>query len=211
MTAIGRTVALCAVFITAVVGMFVYSTLRTPVLSEEEMRERGVFLLPRPRAIAEIDLQDHTGARFTKATLEGKWSFIFFGFTHCPDICPTSMSVLGQVALGLERNNNPNANQFQGILVTVDPERDTAEKLGTYATAFSPSFLGVRGTRAKTAEFATQLNVAFAKVPDGDGYTMDHTGNIVIVNPMGHYHGFVKLPHDPETISLSFQSLVAGF
>ena len=211
MSPIARTVSLCVVFITAVVAMFVYTTVQTPQLSDEELRERGVFILPRPRALAEINLDSHTGAAFTNATLEGKWSFIFFGFTHCPDICPTSMSVLGQVARGLKLDRVENADAFQGILVTVDPERDTLEKLGTYATAFAPDFIGVRGDRASLAEFATQVNVAFAKVPEGDGYTMDHTGNFVILNPMGHYHGFLKLPHDAETIRLTFQSLAARF
>ena len=211
MTPVARTVTLCVVFITAVVGMFVYSTLQTPQLSDEELRARGVFILPRPRALTEINLASHTGEAFTNTTLEDKWSFVFFGFTNCPDICPTSMSVLGQVARGLQRDRVDNAEQFQGILVTVDPERDTLDKLGVYATAFAPDFLGVRGDRAQIAEFATQVNVAFAKVPEGDGYTMDHTGNIVILNPMGHYHGFVKLPHDAQTIRLAFQSLAARF
>lgn len=211
MSPIAKTVGLCLVFITAVVGMFVYSTVRTPQLSEGELRERGVYILPRPRAVTAFELTQHSGAPFTNADLEGKWSFVFFGFTHCPDVCPTSMAVLGQVARTLKNTQADFAEQFQGVLVTVDPERDTLEKLGTYATAFAPDFLGVRADREATANFATEVNVAFAKVPDGDGYTMDHTGNFVIFNPKGHYHGFIKIPHDAETIRLAFQTLAANF
>jgi protein SCO1/2 len=97
--------------------------------------------------------------------------------------------------------------------------------LGAYATAFSPRFLGVTGSREGLVELTTQLNVAFAKVPLAealtqgapspealaDAYTVDHTGNIVIINPRGHYHGFIKLPHDPETIRLTFQTLASQF
>lgn len=212
MSPIARTVALCSVFIFLVVSMFVYSTLQTPQLSEEELRERGVFLLPRPRDIAPFELHDHTGATFDNERLRGQWTFLFFGFTTCPDICPTAMSVLGQVDAKLRQASPEEANGFQGALVTVDPERDTAEVLGPYATAFSPRFIGVLGDRETTAVFAQQLNASFAKVPTEDGgYTMDHTGNIIIINPRGHYHGFIKLPHDAETIRLAYQSLAARF
>lgn len=216
---IRSTVGLCLVFITIVVSMFVLSVTREPQLSIEEMRSKGVFILPRPRDIAPFELIDHQGRTFDNDRLKDKWSFVFFGFTNCPDVCPTSMSVLGQVERALLANNLETSAQFQGVLVTVDPERDKAEALGAYATAFSPRFWGITGGREALAEVARQVNVAFAKVPlrDAQGtpvpgtYTMDHTGNIVIINPKGHYHGFIKLPHDAETIRLTFQTLVSQF
>ena len=194
--------------------MFVFSTLQTPQLSEEEMRNRGVFLLPVPRDIAPFELSSKNGETFENNNLKGVWSFVYFGFTHCPDICPTTMSVLGQVERQLQQQQHEDADRFRGVLVTVDPERDTLEKLNQYVTAFSPRFVGARGSREMTAQFAQQVNVAFAKVPSqdsADGYTMDHTGNIVIINPKGHYHGFIKLPHEAETIRLTFQTLAASF
>ena len=111
------------------------------------------------------------------------------------------------------------AERFKVRLVSVDPDADTLERLGQYVGAFSSSFLGVRGERADLVKFTDQVNVAFAKVPlrspvsdsDAQGYTVDHTGNIVIINPRGHYHGFIKLPHKAETIRLSYQTLDAQF
>ncbi len=212
MSPVARTVLLCLAFIAIVLAVLVVSITRTPQLSEEELAERGVFLLPKPRELPDFGLTDHTGAAFARAQLEGGWTFMFFGFTHCPDICPTSMAVLGQVERALHKTNPQVANPFRGVLVTVDPERDTAEVLGQYATAFSPRFLGVMGTREETAKLATAVNVAFAKVPDGKGgYTMDHTGHIVIFNPYGHFHGFIKLPHQAETIRLTYSTLDAQF
>ncbi|MEQ8691836.1 MAG: SCO family protein [Pseudomonadales bacterium] len=213
MSAVAKTVALCATFITIVVVMFVYSTLRTPQLSDEELRARGVFILPRPRDLAPFELTDQQGQPFDNADLQGKWSFIFFGFTHCPDICPTSMSVLGQVERELLESGGQDPDQpFQGILISVDPERDTLDKLGPYAEAFSPRFIGATGSREALVELTTQVNVAFAKVPDGDGgYTIDHSGQLVLINPRGHFHGFIKLPHQKETIRLAYQSLAARF
>jgi len=211
-TPVARTVSLCLVFIVVVVSLSVYSKLRTPALSEDEMRQRGVFLLPRPRDIAPFALTDQNGATYDNERLQGTWSFVFFGFTNCPDVCPTTMSEMGKAARALQVGG-PAADAFQGVLITVDPERDTQALLGRYAEAFSPTFLGVRGERAALADFAQQVSAAFGKVPSDDeiGYTMDHTGNIVIINPRGHYHGFMKLPHDAETIRLVYQTLAASF
>lgn len=225
MSTIKSTVLLCFVFISIVLVMFVISVTRVPQLSVEEMRSKGVFILPRPRDIAEFELRDHTGAAFDRTNFEGRWSFVFFGFVSCPDVCPTSMAVLGAVDRQLQSGDSELAEQFQGILVSVDPDRDTLETLGAYVTAFSPRFLGVTGSREELVELTTQVNVAFAKAPLtetlaqgmqnpealANAYTVDHTGNIVIINPRGHYHGFIKLPHDPETIRLTFQTLAAQF
>jgi protein SCO1 len=211
MSSVARTVSLCLVFIALVLGMLVYSKLRVPQLSDEELRAQGVFLLPRPRDIAPFALTDHNGAKFDNARLLDHWTFVFFGFTHCPDICPITMSEMGKAYAQLRQTGDQ--AEFQGVLVTVDPERDTADVLGPYAQAFAPEFMGVLGDREAIGFFASQVNAAFGKVPSDDeaGYTMDHTGNIIIINPMGHYHGFIKLPHKAETIRLTYQSLAARF
>jgi len=213
-TGLQKTVALCLGFVAVVVGLFVYSVTRTPVLSAEQLREQGVFILPRPREIAAIELGTHAGEPFTLEDLQGHWTFAFFGFTNCPDVCPTTMAVLGQARRMLGEDE-----AFQGVLVTVDPERDDAETLAAYVTAFSPDFIGVRGSREAIAGFAEQVNVAFAKVPvldengepRADAYQVDHSANIVIINPRGHYHGFIKYPQQADTIVAAFRSLAADF
>ncbi|MFW6093254.1 MAG: SCO family protein [Pseudomonadota bacterium] len=212
MSRIAVTVTLLLAFVAVVLGAFIYSVTREPVLSDEELKERGVFVLPTPREIVDVDMVTHTGEPFTEADLEGDWSFLFFGFTNCPDICPTSMAVMAQAEQVLEEESPERADAFQGILVSVDPERDDQQTLARYVRAFSEDFMGVRGSIEETAEFATQVNVAFAKVPSEDGeYEVDHTGNIIIVNPRGHYHGFIRMPHEAETIVSAFRSLEARF
>lgn len=203
------TVALSLAFVAVVLGMFYYSVTRTTTLSDEQLRNRGVFVLPTPREIAPFELTTHTGQPFTVAQLQGRWSFVFFGFTNCPDICPTSMSVLAQAERQLHEEAVDGAERFQGILVTVDPERDDADTLAGYVQAFSTDFVGVRGDRAATAEFATQLNVAFMMVPGEPDYQVDHTANIVIINPHGHYHGFARMPHQADTIVEAFRALAS--
>lgn len=213
MSPVARTVALCLAFVAIVLGMLYHSVTRVPVLDEDQLRELGVFILPRPREIAPFELETQAGEPFTVADLEGRWSFIFFGFANCPDICPTSMSAMGIAERELEDAGMVEDAPFQGILVTVDPERDDAATLGKYVAAFSPRFLGVRGDREATAKLATQVNVAFAQVPDatGEGYQVDHTANIVIINPRGHYHGFIRMPHKAETLVSAYRSLAATF
>jgi protein SCO1/2 len=220
MATIRSTVLLCLGFITIVVGMFVISVTRTPQLSDEELRAAGVFLLPQPRALAEFQLQDQFGENFVLENLENKWTFIFFGFTNCPDICPTSMAELGRAERALHNADDMAEHPLQGVLVSVDPDHDTPDRLGKYAEAFSPRFLGVSGQRESLVALTQQVNVAFAKVPmpmarqapgSESGYTVDHTGNLVIINPRGHYHGFIKLPHKSETIRLTYQTLAAQF
>ena len=210
MNGVRTTVAFCVLFIAVVLAAFVYNTTRTKVLSFDELREHGSIMLPKPRALAEVNLSTDAGAPFTAASLEGKWNFLFFGFTNCPDICPTSMSIMGQSYNELSAEEQA---EFRGILVTVDPERDDAESLGTYARAFSPSFTGVTGSIAELAKFGTQVNAAFQKMPgqNGEPYTMDHTGNIVIVNPYGHYHGFIKMPHTRAKLIETYRALRASF
>lgn len=212
MTPLRRTVVLCLLFVAVVLGGFVYSVTRAPVLSDAELAERGVFLFPEPREIEPFQLTAHTGEPFTLEDLQGRWSFLFFGFTNCPDVCPTAMSVLGQARRRIEAEYPEVADEFQGVLVTVDPERDDRRTLARYVRAFSPDFVGVRGERAATAGLATNVNVVFAKVPaDGGGYQVDHSANIVIVNPRGHYHGFAKRPHQADTIVAAFTALREGW
>lgn len=212
MTGVRGTVTLCLVFIAVVVGMFVYSTTRTVTLSVEELGTKGVVTLDRPRDIVPFALTTAEGKPFSNASLLGNWTFIFFGFTNCPDICPVSMSVMAQAEQRLRADDAKLAEQFQGVLVSVDPERDTPEVLGPYVQAFSKKFVGVYGSRELVAAFAQQLNATFAKVPDGNGgYQMDHTGTIAIINPKGHYHGFIKMPHKADVVAMAFRSYATDF
>ena len=222
MSTIKSTVLLCFVFIGIVLVMFVISVLRVPQLSVEEMRNKGVFL-PTPRDIAAFELTDHISRTFDRSSINGRWSFIFFGFVSCPDVCPTSMSVLGKVDRQLQASDPELAEQFQGILVSVDPERDSIENLARYATAFSPRFLGVTGPREDLVGLTTQVNVAFAKVPLAEPaprkcFWMSQPMLIPSITQAtsslsipGATITASLLPHDSETIRLTFQTLASQF
>ncbi len=209
---IRATVLMCLALISIVVVLFVLKVLRTSSLDETALRELGVILLPTPRELIVDGLTTDSGEGFTTQNLTGAWTLLFFGFTNCPDVCPTTMAELGVAKRELVQKVPEVAQQMQVVLVTVDPDRDDPETLGRYVKAFSPDFVGVNGTRESIAKFATQVNVAFGKVPDGEGgYTVDHTGNIVIINPRGHYAGFIKLPHKASTIRDAMISMVERY
>ena len=206
------TVLLCVALIAVVVALFVHKVTRSSTLDETALKDLGVVLLPTPREISIDGLTTDSGEIFSAQNMQGGWTLLFFGFTNCPDICPTTMAELSKARKALDQTSPDVAKEMRVVLVTVDPERDNAETLRRYTRAFSPEFYGVTGTRESIARFATQVNVAFGKVPDdAGGYTVDHSGNIVIVNSHGHYQGFIKMPHRASTIQDTMRSLVERY
>jgi protein SCO1/2 len=198
-------------FMALVTGAFVANVLREPVLDEAELREQGTFVLPEPRPVAPEGLTDQRGDSFDADDLVGHWSFVFFGFTSCPDVCPIALSALAQVERRLaEEHEDRLLGEFATVFVSVDPERDDQTKIADYVAAFSPRFTGVRGSLEDLAEFARQVNAAFMKVPgQGDDYMIDHTANIVVIDPEGRYRAFIRLPHEPDKLLLAYRSLAA--
>lgn len=211
--AVRNSVLLSLTFAALVLGAYVANVLREPLLDADALREQGVFVLPEPRAIAPAGLTDHTGAPFDAGDLAGRWTFAFFGFTSCPDVCPVALAALAQVERSLaESGDSALHDAFAGVLVSVDPERDTPEAIAKYVGAFSPRFVGVTGDPAALAEFGRQVNAAFMKVPgQGADYLIDHTANIVVIDPSGRYHAFIRLPHEPAKILMAYRSIAAAY
>jgi protein SCO1/2 len=204
-----NTLLACVAFMLLVLALFVNNMLRDPLPTDEQLRELGIVLLPTPREVAPFELVDDDGEPFTNEDLEGHWTLAYFGFTNCPDICPVTLSVLGNARRQLAEAGE--ADPFEGLLVTVDPERDTPEVLAEYVPYFHPDFEGATGDPEEIARLAAQVSVAYARVPepDGDGYTMDHTGNLVIFNPRGDYEGLIRMPHTPQQIVTAWRTLQA--
>src|SRR5690606_23657827 len=150
------------------------------IMSVAELRVNGAIVFDKPRIINEFQLIDHNAEAFTLQNLKAKWTLVYFGFTHCPDICPTTLAKLSQVVKQLDDDI---ANETQVLMISVDPARDTPEKLQEYVPYFHPDFIGVTGEFVQIMSVAQNVNVAFNKVMLDDDYTVDHTGNIVLINP----------------------------
>ena len=186
-----------------VVGLFFYSFLAPKTLSPEALRDLGYYGFPESRVIKPFNLVDHNGHEVTLANLKGEWQLMFFGFTYCPDICPTTMGVLDRAIADLDVKP-------QVVMVSVDPERDTPEALARYVPSFNPNFIGYTGDFENIVGLATNVNVAFGKVPGREPgtYTMDHAASIIVVDPAGRYAGFIKAPHQATNISQIISSLM---
>lgn len=191
-------------FISLIMGMFLYTFFSThDHLTDEQAAELGFYRFDQPRVISSFDLVDQNGDHVGLENLRGQWSLLFFGFTYCPDICPTTMGVLNRAVQRMEKDP-------QVVLVSVDPERDRPEQMKNYINAFNPEFEGYTGTHAEITKLATQVNVAFGKVPGREPgtYTVDHSASIVVVDPEGRYAGFIKTPHNEMNIKRIVESLI---
>ncbi|MEH6566639.1 MAG: SCO family protein [Halopseudomonas sp.] len=117
----------------------------------------------------------------TEQSFAGKWQLVVFGFTHCPDICPTTLSTVGQVM----DNLGEQASQLQPLFITLDPQRDTPARLAEYSRFFDPRILGLSGSPMQVRDAASAFGVYFRKVPMDTGYTLDHTTTLFLVSPQG--------------------------
>jgi protein SCO1/2 len=152
-----------------------------------------------------FSLTDHTGKPRTLADFRGKAVVVFFGFTHCPDVCPTALGTLAEA----KRQLGPDGERVQGIFISLDPERDTPKLLANYVPAFDASFLGLVGDAQATAEVAKEFKVMYQKSPGKtpDSYTIDHSAGMFVFDPegrlrlyVGHGQGADALAHDLREI-----------
>ena len=194
-------------FILLVVYGFIWRINQPVIMSNEELRINGAVVLDTPRIFSDFELEDHRGQVFNKARLQGVWSIVFFGFTHCPDICPTTLATLNQTYSKLKDSEK---QRLQVVMISLDPERDTLEKLAEYVPYFNPEFIGVTGNQHLIRRLSAELNIAYNQVPlNGDDYTVDHSTQLVLINPRGDYHGFFKAPHTEIMMRSTWRSIDA--
>jgi len=199
--------ALVAVMVVFIVGV-THKILSPRIMSKHELSANGAIVFDKPRIIPEFNLIDQQGQAFTKEQLKGQWTLVFFGFTTCPDICPTTLASLSKVYGKL---NDDIRDKTQIVLLSVDPARDTPEKLEEYVGFFNKNFVGVTGDFFEVKSLADKLNVAFNKVVTGDDYTIDHSAHLVLINPYGDYHGIFKPPFELARLKVTYQSIVSSF
>ncbi|SDY03010.1 protein SCO1/2 [Collimonas sp. OK242] len=151
-------------------------------------------------------LTDHTGKPRTLADYKGKAVLVFFGYTQCPDVCPTTMVEMADVMKEL----GPLASKVQVLFITVDPERDTQELLSKYVPAFDPNFVGLYGDQAATDKVAKEFRVFYQKVPGKTpgSYTMDHTAGSYVFDPEGHIRLFIRHGQGADPIAHDLKLLL---
>jgi protein SCO1/2 len=165
---------------------------------------------PEPRPLQTFDLVDHTGKHFGNKELEGNWTFMFFGYTHCPDVCPTTMTTLNSVAQRLE--DQPENARF--VFISIDPERDSPEQLSRFVPYFNKEFIGVTGAPEDLERLTGQLGIMYARALENTsagGYIMDHTASILLFDPDGHFHAVFSPPFTPEQLTRDFVKLSKAY
>jgi protein SCO1/2 len=151
-------------------------------------------------------LVDQNGKTVTDADLKGKWSLIYFGYTHCPDACPTT---LNEIAIALD-DLGPKRDAVRPVFITVDPERDTPEVLKSYVTSFDAPILALTGTPEAVAQAAKDYRVYYAKHPEpGGDYSMDHSSVIYVMDPEGRFTATFTPESSPEDIAARLKKLLA--
>ena len=188
-------------------GLFVNKVLTPKNLSIEEFKDLGVYLREPARNIRDFELINTDNKPFSQEDFIGNWNLIFFGFSFCPDICPITMSLLAKVQSSLETDEK---NKVDFFMVTVDPARDSPAALRKYLDNFSKTFIGLTGTLDQIYNFSTQVNAPFSPVlnQEGSHYTVDHSGNIILINPEGKLAGIFKMPHDQKNITVAISDLI---
>ena len=189
-----------AVVLFAVIAMaagFWLATQLTQRPTQELPQIQGSVINP-PRQLAVPELIRHDGEAFTNEDLKGQWTLVFFGYTHCPDICPITMNVLAAA------KQKATADFPQVMLISVDPQRDSIELLADYVHYFDPEFIGVTGDENMIQALTLQTSVVYMKVPGASGnekdYLVDHSSSILLINPEGQLAAFLKAPHTPSSI-----------
>lgn len=154
--------------------------------------------LPQSIKLSGINLYDQNAQSIHEQNLLGRWSLVFFGYTYCPDVCPTTLAELNRVA------SKVTSDELQVVLVSVDPERDTPKQLKSYIEYFNPKFQAWSGDINNIETLARQMHIFFQKQAYGESdetYLMDHSSQVVLVNPQGEYVGFFTAPLKPNEIS----------
>lgn len=170
---------------------------------------RAVTLLPTPRTLPAFSLQQADGSALTPDTLKGHWTVVFLGFTHCPDVCPTTLAQLA----GAQKQwaAMPDASRPRVLFVSADPERDTPQIVADYAHAFHPDTLAATAPVPQLEAFARSLSLVFMKVPGASGdpsdYSIDHSAALVLLDPQARMAGVAQPPFDVKGIAADLETL----
>lgn len=164
---------------------------------------QAMTVIEPAQPLAEFALRDDRGDVFDRDRLRGRWTFLFFGYTQCPDVCPAAMMTFKQVraqAGGRERN-------VQYVLVSVDPERDSGARLGEYVRYFDPEFIGATGSHAELAQLTKPMGVYYARSGAGKDYQVNHSSAIFLIDPEVRFRALLAQPHVPGAIAAGLETL----
>lgn len=197
--------------IAVVVSLFVYTMTQPRIMGVKDLVANGAITYEEPKQLRPFTLIDQNGRDFTQENFKGKWTVLFFGFSHCGGFCPTTLAMLKEFHQQLKPDIT---DQTQIVMVSVDPKRDTPERLKEYMQAFNPEFIGLTGLEGFIQLLSNQLFIAYERnteeSPDKN-YQVPHGEQLVLINPNGDYHGFFKPPFSLGRLKTTYQSIVLQY
>ena len=193
MTRTQTTVFVLVTLVALVLGLTVNKVLNSKGQGDPTvLLDAGIVLLPQSRNLPELSLTNQDGQTVAVDQLKDQWSLLFFGYTFCPDICPATLAQLRQL-----QGQLPPAtlSKLRIVMVTVDPHRDTPEQLKKYLDYFDAGFIGLTGEQATIQKLANGISIPFIPADTSkENYTVDHSGNLVLLGPDGKQRGFIRAP-----------------
>jgi protein SCO1/2 len=193
MTRTQKTVFILVAIVTLIMGLTVYRVLSgNNQGAQVGMIDAGIILLPQSRPLPDMAMTNQDGQAVSLSDLKGKWTLLFFGYTFCPDICPTTLAQLRQIKSELPKEAVSN---LRVVLVSVDPNRDTPQQLKQYLGYFDKDFVGLSAPVVQIQKLANAVSIPFIPADTSKpNYTVDHSGNLVILGPDGTQRGFIRAP-----------------
>ena len=193
MTRIQKTVFILVALVALVLGLTVNKVLSGRGQGDPTaLIDAGIILLPTSRSLPDVKMTNQDGKPVVMNELKGKWTMLFFGYTFCPDICPTTLAQLRQIKSELPKDV---VGKLQIVLVSVDPNRDTPQQLKQYLGYFDPEFQGVTASVDDIQKLANAVSIPFIPADTSKpNYTVDHSGNLALLGPDGTQRGFIRSP-----------------
>lgn len=200
--------AILAASLAAALGLWLSQRMFMPAAgSAPPSGLEGTLAYPQPRPVPSFSLDGPEGSSIGPERLAGRWNLVFLGFTHCPDICPATLALVGQAVKPFA--GEAPARQPQVLFVSVDPERDTADLAADYARHFDPQFLAATADHDRLQPFTRSLGMVYMQRPlEGGGYTVDHSSSLAVIDPEGRLVAVMRPPLDPQKIAGDLRRLM---
>ena len=203
-----RNVIFILLILFSITGLFTYFQSLPSLLEKKPSLITGKILV-RPMEIDNFELIDQNNEVFNKKSLQGSWTVLFFGYTNCPDVCPTTIYKLAEIKNGI-KEDLPSAN-FNTVLVTLDPDRDSAERLDEYIGYFDETMLGVTGTYENIQSFTSSLSVFYQRINKEEGYDFNHTASIFVFDKDGSLFATMSPANTVGELESDFFTILNNF
>ncbi|SDI87913.1 SCO family protein [Pseudomonas abietaniphila] len=207
MTRTQKTVFILVAIVAVVLGLTVNRVLSGKGQGDQTaLIDAGVILLPQSRNVPDLKMVDQDGQPVSLGSLKDKWTLLFFGYTFCPDICPTTLAQLRQIKSELPKET---VDKLRIVLVSVDPNRDTPQQLKTYLGYFDKQFVGLTAPVDSIQKLANAVSIPFIPADTSKpNYTVDHSGNLALLGPDGTQRGFIRAPLNNQKLIAQLPGLV---